>query len=99
MSRKKKCPLRAYLPIRASVIGRYDIVVGSDVGIAASDCPDNGHDDVVHDRVHDGAECNSDDHAYGEIRHVSAHYKFLEFLPHLLLRFVLDSALYRTRPQ
>jgi hypothetical protein len=30
---KKKCPLRAQLPISASVVGRYDIVIGGDVGI------------------------------------------------------------------
>ena len=30
---KKEGPLRAQLPISASVVGRYDIVVGGDVGI------------------------------------------------------------------
>src|SRR5262245_46335489 len=30
---KKECPRRAQLPISASVVGRYDVVVGSDVGI------------------------------------------------------------------
>ena len=30
---EKECPLRAQLPISASVVGRYDIVVGADVGI------------------------------------------------------------------
>ena len=33
MSWKKECPLRAQLPIGASVVGRYDIVIGSEVGI------------------------------------------------------------------
>jgi hypothetical protein len=30
---EKEGPLGAQLPIRASVVGRYDIVVGGDVGI------------------------------------------------------------------
>jgi methylmalonyl-CoA mutase cobalamin-binding subunit len=30
---KKEGPLRAQLPISASVVGRYDIVIGGDVGI------------------------------------------------------------------
>ena len=30
---KKEGPLRAQLPISAGVVGRYDIVVGGDVGI------------------------------------------------------------------
>ena len=33
MHGEKECPLRAQLPISASVVGRYDIVVGGDVGI------------------------------------------------------------------
>src|SRR6476469_2295296 len=30
---EKECPLRAQSPISASVVGRYDIVVGGDIGI------------------------------------------------------------------
>ena len=30
---EKECPLRAQLPVSASVVGRYDIVVGGEVGI------------------------------------------------------------------
>ena len=33
MRREKEGPLRAQLPVSASVVGRYDIVVGGDVGI------------------------------------------------------------------
>src|SRR5262245_20987717 len=33
MSWKKKCPLSTELPVSAGVIGRYNIVVGGDVGI------------------------------------------------------------------
>jgi hypothetical protein len=33
MRGEKECPLRAQLPVSASVVGRYDIVVGGDVGI------------------------------------------------------------------
>src|SRR5262245_43190764 len=33
MGREQECPLSAQLPISASVVGRYDVVVGSDVGI------------------------------------------------------------------
>src|SRR5262249_27510767 len=33
MSRKQKCPLRAQLPVSASVVRGYDIVVGGAVGI------------------------------------------------------------------
>src|SRR5262245_50604736 len=33
MGREQECPLSAQLPISASVVGRYDVVVRSDVGI------------------------------------------------------------------
>ena len=52
---KEECPLGAQLPISASVVGRYDIVVGSDVGIDRlmtdlEDAPDaaaNGHSPAI----------------------------------------------------
>src|SRR5262245_5128367 len=52
---EKKCPLRTQLPISASVVGRYHIVVGGDVGIDRlmpdlKDAPDaatNGHGPAV----------------------------------------------------
>jgi len=33
MGREQECPLSAQLPISASVVGRYNVVVGRDVGI------------------------------------------------------------------
>src|SRR5262245_18191133 len=33
MGREQECPLSAQLPVSASVVRRYDVVVGSDVGI------------------------------------------------------------------
>ena len=33
MGWEKECPLRAQLPVSASVVGRHDIVVGGEVGI------------------------------------------------------------------
>src|SRR5262245_54068634 len=52
---EKECPRRAQLPISASVVGRYHIVVGGDVGIDrlkpdledASDAATNGNGPAV----------------------------------------------------
>ena len=52
---KREGPLRAQLPISASVVGRYDVVVGSDAGIDRlvtdlEDAPDaaaDGHSPAI----------------------------------------------------
>ncbi len=43
---------------------------------------DRRHDDVVHQRLHDGAERAADDDADGEVEDVAPHRKCLEFLEH-----------------
>ena len=55
MRREKEGPLRAQLPVSASVVGRYNIVVGGDVGIDRlvtdlEDAPDaaaDGHSPAI----------------------------------------------------
>ena len=52
---KKEGPLRAQLPVSASVVGRYDIIVGRDIGVDRlmtdfEDAPDataDGHSPAI----------------------------------------------------
>src|SRR5262249_23759459 len=42
--------------------------------------PDERHDDVVHQRLHDGPECGSDDDADGQVDDIAFEGEFLEFI-------------------